>query len=275
MATKSNSTKGRAAKPAAKKAAPAKKSAPAKKAAAKPAKKAAPAKKSAVAARPAQKAAAAKKPLKKGATPKPAKKAAPKKPAAQPAKKAAVKKPAPKKAAAPKPAAKAKVPAKKPAAKKAARAKAAAPQAVATPAAPERQHVDRGQPETLRLRNPTPSLTVNDVAASLRFYVDGLGFTVKERWEKNGEVQGAMLVAGDCEIGVGQDDWGKGRDRVKGVGFSLYYDTNQDLEAIATRARLHDIDVSGPQDMPWGSRVIGMTDPDGFKIWFQRYTKEQ
>lgn len=257
MATKSSSTKGRAAKPAATKAAPAKKAAPAAKGAAKTAKKGAPAKKAAA---------------------RPAKKAAPKKPAAQPAAKAAAKKPAPAKAAA-KPAAKGKAPArkapaKKAPAKKAARARAAAPKAAAAPAAPERQHVDRSQPESLRLRNPTPSLTVNDAAASLRFYVEGLGFTVKERWEKNGEFQGAMLVAGDCELGIGQDDWAKGRDRVKGIGFSLYYETTQDLEAIAARARANGIEVNGPQDMPWGARLVGVTDPDGFKISFQRYTKE-
>jgi uncharacterized glyoxalase superfamily protein PhnB len=138
-----------------------------------------------------------------------------------------------------------------------------------------RQHVERAQPESLRLRNPIPSLTANDVTASLRFYVEGLGFTIKERWEKNGELQGAMLVAGDCEIGLGQDDWAKGRDRVKGLGFSLYYDTAQDLDALAARAREKGIEVVGPKESSWNSRLLGVTDPDGFKVWFQQYNQDK
>lgn len=235
----------------------------AKKSAAK-AKKATPAKKSA-------KKAAAKRPAAKAKKAAPAKKAA-KKPAARKvtAKKPAAR-PAAKKAAAKKPAAKAKkAPAK--AAVKKAPARRAAPKKAAAPAPPpQREHVDRQQPESLRLRGITPALTVGDVSNSLTFYVDGLGFTIKEKWEREGQLQGAMLLAGDCELAIGQDDWAKGRDRVKGIGFRLYLDTIQDVDALAARARAAGIEVEGPHDSSWGARLVGVTDPDGFKITFQRY----
>ena len=101
---------------------------------------------------------------------------------------------------------------------------------------PSRTIVERQQPETLRLRALTPSFTVNDLQRSLDFYVEGLGFIVKERWEREGELRGVMLAAGSCELALGQDDWAKGHDRVKGAGVRIYAETAQDLDAIAERA---------------------------------------
>ena len=135
---------------------------------------------------------------------------------------------------------------------------------------PSRTILPRQQPETLRLQELTPSFTVNDLQRSLAFYVEGLGFIVKERWEREGELRGVMLAAGRCELGLAQDDWAKGRDRIKGVGFRLYAETTQDLEAIAERLRAHGIDSDGPRDSPWGARVLNVTDPDGFQITLTR-----
>ena len=48
---------------------------------------------------------------------------------------------------------------------------------------------------------------------------------------------GVMLKAGTCRIGLGQDDWKKGRDRQKGDGFRLWCKTAQDIDALADRIR--------------------------------------
>lgn len=124
------------------------------------------------------------------------------------------------------------------------------------------------EPESLRLRSLMPSLTVNDLERSLRFYVDGLGFTLHERWEEEGKVLGAMLVAGSCHLGLSQDDWAKGRDRQKGVGFRVWTETAQDLDALAARMRAHGVEPDGPKTESWGSRSLTVTDPDGFTITF-------
>jgi predicted enzyme related to lactoylglutathione lyase len=126
--------------------------------------------------------------------------------------------------------------------------------------------VARRQPESLRLRSAGPSFTVNDLQASLAFYRDALGFTVGERWQKDGMLLGVELVAGSIRFWIGQDDWMKGRDRVKGQGFRVYCGTLQDLDAIA--ARVHAFGGSlteGPKDQEWG-RELTVTDPDGFVI---------
>jgi len=127
----------------------------------------------------------------------------------------------------------------------------------------------RGQPESLRLRSMAASLTVNDVPASAAWYRDMLGFTVGERWEENGKLRGTQMKAGTCDLMLNQDDFARGRDRAKGVGFRLWASTAQDIDAIAARikARGGRLDFE-PHRTPWGSYAFAITDPDGYKITF-------
>ena len=121
---------------------------------------------------------------------------------------------------------------------------------------------------TLQARTLSIALTANDLDRSLRFYTDGLGFTVDQREEKDGKLQGVMLKAGDASIGLSQDDFAKGRNRVKGVGLSLYFETEQDIHMLARRAKDAGIKLdqeAGP--LAWGPVGFSATDPDGFKIW--------
>ena len=127
----------------------------------------------------------------------------------------------------------------------------------------------RRQPESLRLRSASPGLTVNDIAKSVSWYRDVMGFTVKDKWEQNGKLMGVELVAGDVLFMLSQDDWKKGRDRRKGEGFSLYCITVQDVDRLATRARARGATMLWePRDQPWGMRDFSVKDPDGFKITF-------
>lgn len=118
----------------------------------------------------------------------------------------------------------------------------------------------------LELTASTPGLTVNDLDRSIAFYT-GLGFAIEDRWEQDGKLLGVMAKAGSCRIGLGQDDWAKGRDRVKGVGVRLWFNTDQDVDDIARRAKAAGITLDQePEDMPWGGRAFTLTDPDGFKL---------
>ena len=118
----------------------------------------------------------------------------------------------------------------------------------------------------LQARSLVPTLTVNDLARSLRFYADGLGFEVGEKYEEGGVVKGMMMNAGGAVLGISQDDFAKGRDRVKGIGMRLYLETDQDIEALAARAKAAGITLNdGPGPLPWGPMGFTVTDPDGFK----------
>lgn len=123
------------------------------------------------------------------------------------------------------------------------------------------------QPRTLRLRSVAPFLTVNDIQASLAWYRDVLGFHVAEEYQQDGKLVGARLQAGSVQFFLVQDDFAKGRDRKKGVGFSLYCTTAQDIDELAAAITARGGVLSRPpQDEPWGVRDFAVTDPDGFQI---------
>jgi len=153
---------------------------------------------------------------------------------------------------------------KKPAAKSAARKpKKAAPKRKPTPAG-------------LAITDVSPGITANDLMKSLAWYTDVVGFTIEERWIRDGVLAGVSLRAGKATFMLGQDDWKKGRDRQKGAGFRLYCETSQDIDALAKKieARGGVLDQQ-PTDQPWGMRDIALTDPDGFKITIAKVTKKR
>jgi len=125
----------------------------------------------------------------------------------------------------------------------------------------------------LQAAQVVPGLTVNDLAKSLAFY-QGLGFAVGERWEDKGKLLGVMLHAGTGMLGLSQDDFAKGKDRVKGVGMRTWITTEQDIDEIAARAKAAGVTLDGePEDYPWGGRGFAVTDPDGFKLTISREQK--
>jgi uncharacterized glyoxalase superfamily protein PhnB len=115
------------------------------------------------------------------------------------------------------------------------------------------------------------SLTVKDLAKSLAWYTDILGFTIERKYERDGKVGGYGLKAGDARIGIGQDDGAKGWERIKGQGCSLQITTNQYVDDVAKRIKAHGGTLlSEPADMPWGVRAFQVLDPDGFKLGISR-----
>jgi uncharacterized glyoxalase superfamily protein PhnB len=121
--------------------------------------------------------------------------------------------------------------------------------------------------EEVRLRGAAPSYTVNDLEKSLAWWQDVLGFKVTERWEREGKLLGVEMMAGEALVMIGQDDWQKGRDRVKGEGVRLYFNTDQDVDQLAARIKAAGGTLTQePTDQPWGSRSIALEDPDGYKI---------
>lgn len=119
----------------------------------------------------------------------------------------------------------------------------------------------------LNAKSMFPSLTVNDLTKSLHFYVDGLGFEVVNRSEVDGVLHFATLKAGNAMVGIGQDDFAKGRDRAKGIGARFWIETEQDLVALANRAKAAGITLDGdPAPLPWGPMAFALVDPDGFLL---------
>jgi len=127
-----------------------------------------------------------------------------------------------------------------------------------------------------RLLSASPSFTVNDIGKSLAWYRDVLGFKVGDRWEMDGVLRGVELSAGDVLFMIGQDDWQKGRDRIKGVGVRLYCETDQDIDKIAARIKAAGGTLAQePTDQSWGYREISLDDPDGYKLTIGKALKKK
>ena len=121
--------------------------------------------------------------------------------------------------------------------------------------------------ETALQATVMPSITVNDLQQSIRFF-EALGFAIEQRWEHEGTLRGVSLKAGAAQIALGQDDWKKGRDREKGAGVRLYINTPK-VDEVAARAKAAGITLdSEPTDTPWGGRAFEVTEPSGFKLTF-------
>ena len=120
--------------------------------------------------------------------------------------------------------------------------------------------------EALQISTIAPSLTVDDLQKSITFY-EAIGFAIDEKWEENGTLLGVMMRAGKTEIGLMQDDWGKGRDRKKGVGMRVFMSTTQNVDELAARAKRAGIVLNAePHDTEWKTRAFEVTDPTGFLL---------
>jgi uncharacterized glyoxalase superfamily protein PhnB len=122
-------------------------------------------------------------------------------------------------------------------------------------------------PPGLTLSSGAPSYTVNDLEKSIAWYRNVLGLVVKDRWEHEGKLMGVEMRAGDVTFMLGQDDWKKGRDRVKGEGFRLFCSTTQDVDRLAAQIKARGGTLAQePKDESWGARMFSVEDPDGYKI---------
>lgn len=113
------------------------------------------------------------------------------------------------------------------------------------------------------------SITCKDLAASIRFYRDAIGFGVAQKFENDGKVVATVVAAGDCRLVLNQDDGKLGWDRTKGQGFYLQINVAAAADVDAAAARIKAAGgtlLSEPADQPWGARMFQFKDLDGFKL---------
>ena len=70
----------------------------------------------------------------------------------------------------------------------------------------------------LQAKTISPSLTVNDLQQSVKFF-EGLGFAVEDRWEEQGKLLGVTLRAGDASIGEPTTEEGATGRKASGCAF--------------------------------------------------------
>jgi catechol 2,3-dioxygenase-like lactoylglutathione lyase family enzyme len=114
-----------------------------------------------------------------------------------------------------------------------------------------------------------PVLHVSSVEASLRFYVDRLGFTVPWRVEADGRTDVAEVDRQGCAL-ILCEHW---PEKVgKGLMFlSLNVEPwTREAEVAAVNALRAEFEARGVtvKDGHWGYRVLVVEDPDGNQLFF-------
>ena len=114
-----------------------------------------------------------------------------------------------------------------------------------------------------------PVLHVTDVEASLRFYLDHLGFTSPWRYEEDGRVHVAQAERQGCAL-ILSDQWpekaGKG---LIFISLNVEPDTREGQIAALDALRAEFEAKGAPvKEGSWGYRILVVDDPDGNQLFF-------
>ena len=114
-----------------------------------------------------------------------------------------------------------------------------------------------------------PVLHVTDVEASLRFYMDRLGFTSPWRYDEDGKVHVAQVDRQGCAL-ILADTWpakvGRGL-----IFISLNVEPpTREVATAALDALRAELETKGVavKEGSWGYRLLVVDDPDGNQLFF-------
>jgi catechol 2,3-dioxygenase-like lactoylglutathione lyase family enzyme len=124
------------------------------------------------------------------------------------------------------------------------------------------------------VRQAVPFFNVKDIDVSLRFYVQGLGFTITRHWDPDGRIRWCWLELDRVAVML-QQYWKDGRPGgwptgPLGEGVSVCF-ICADAIAIYHEARARGLEPSRPfvGNNLW---VTSFTDPDGYRLDFESPT---
>src|SRR5205814_7678690 len=119
-----------------------------------------------------------------------------------------------------------------------------------------------------------PYTTLFRSEKSLRYYLDGLGFVMKNKWTPDGKIRWCWLEIGEAALLL-QEFWRERPDAEVpterlGVGVSICF-TSRDALAIYRELKSRGVDAERPfvGNRMW---VTEVTDPDGYKLLFESPT---
>ena len=126
----------------------------------------------------------------------------------------------------------------------------------------------------MNVKQAVPFFRVSNMEASLRYYVDGIGFKMTNRWIDEGklrwcwlQLEGAALMLQEFRK-EGHNSWvAKGK---VGEGVSICFQC-EDALAIYRDVTSRGIQASRPF-VGNGMWVTALSDPDGYKIEFESRT---
>jgi lactoylglutathione lyase len=129
----------------------------------------------------------------------------------------------------------------------------------------------------VNVQQAVPFFMVSSMEASLRFYVDGLGFAMTKKWtpDGDGKVRWCWLELGNAALMLQEyrkdHHPNSGRpDGALGAGVSICF-VCKDALTIYREAKARGVDAGRPfvGNAMW---VTSVCDPDGYRIDFESYT---
>jgi predicted lactoylglutathione lyase len=124
------------------------------------------------------------------------------------------------------------------------------------------------------VQQAVPFFMVNDIEASLRFYVDGLGFTKTIEWVDEGKLRWCWLEHGGAAMML-QEFWKSAHHsnvpaEKLGVGVSICF-VCKDALALYREFKARGVDTKRPfvGNRMW---VTSTVDPDGYRLDFESPT---
>lgn len=121
-----------------------------------------------------------------------------------------------------------------------------------------------------------PHLGVADMQASLRFYVDGLGFEMTNRWIDEGELRWCWLQLGGAALMLqqfrteGRDSWVPEGKAGEGVSLNFVCRDALAIHRDVTARGIAAVKQPFVGNQMW---VASFADPDGYRIFFESPTE--
>ena len=127
---------------------------------------------------------------------------------------------------------------------------------------------------TVNVKQAVPFFRVSNIEKSVRFYIDGLGFTMTKQWTPEGKLRWCWLELGTAALMLqefrkeGLNAWAP--DGKVGLGVSICFQC-EDAVALYREFFSRGIRATRPfvGNAMW---VTTVEDPDGYKLEFESYT---
>jgi lactoylglutathione lyase len=124
------------------------------------------------------------------------------------------------------------------------------------------------------VQQAVPFFWVRDLDASLRFYVEGLGFAATKEWREGGKLRWCWLQRDEVALML-QEFWTEGHHRntpegPTGVGISICF-ICEDAVALWREFVSRGVEAQRPF-VGNGAWVTQLSDPDGYQLLFESQT---